>query len=203
MTHFLSVISGKKYFKEKTHQNEPSAEQEEQVDSSVDGNNDADTENSASEASTEERIALLEVDLAQQKEKYLRMFADFDNAKRRHAREKQGWFSTAGKDVILDILPVVDDFERAMQMETSEANSDEKLESEGVQLIYQKLAGVLKKRGVEAIDAYGMTFDDALHEALTEIPADPDMKGKVVDVVEKGYTMNGKLIRHAKVVVGK
>ena len=189
--------------KEKTHQNEPSAEQEEQVDSSVDGNNDADTENSASEASTEERIALLEVDLAQQKEKYLRMFADFDNAKRRHAREKQEWFSTAGKDVILDILPVVDDFERAMQMETSEANSDEKLESEGVQLIYQKLAGVLKKRGVEAIDAYGMTFDDALHEALTEIPADPDMKGKVVDVVEKGYTMNGKLIRHAKVVVGK
>ena len=90
-----------------------------------------------------------------------------------------------------------------MQMETSEANADEKLESEGVQLIYQKLAGVLKKRGIEAIDAYGMPFDDAWHEALTEIPADPEMKGKVVDVVEKGYTMNGKLIRHAKVVVGK
>ncbi|MGB1050787.1 MAG: nucleotide exchange factor GrpE [Chitinophagales bacterium] len=186
---------------EKTDQHEPSAEKEGQEDSSLNDTEDADE--GASEASPEERIALLEAELAQQKDKYLRMFADFDNAKRRHAREKQEWFSTAGKDVILDILPVVDDFERAMQMETSEANADEKLESEGVQLIYQKLAGVLKKRGIEAIDAYGTPFDDALHEALTEIPADPEMKGKVVDVVEKGYTMNGKLIRHAKVVVGK
>ena len=186
---------------EKTDQHEPSAEKEGQEDSSLNDTEDADEV--ASEASPEERIALLEAELAQQKDKYRRMFADFDNAKRRHAREKQEWFSTAGKDVILDILPVVDDFERAMQMETSEANADEKLKSEGVQLIYQKLAGVLKKRGIEAIDAYGMPFDDALHEALTEIPADPEMKGKVVDVVEKGYTMNGKLIRHAKVVVGK
>ena len=186
---------------EQAHQHEPSTEKEGQEDSSLNDTEDADE--GASETSPEERIALLEAELAQQKEKYLRMFADFDNAKRRHAREKQEWFSTAGKDVILDILPVVDDFERAMQMETSEANSEEKLESEGVQLIYQKLSGVLKKRGIEAIEAYGMPFDDALHEALTEIPADPEMKGKVVDVVEKGYTMNGKLIRHAKVVVGK
>lgn len=186
---------------EQAHQHEPSTEKEGQEDSSLNDTEDADE--GASEASPEERIALLEAELAQQKEKYLRMFADFDNAKRRHAREKQEWFSTAGKDVILDILPVVDDFERAMQMETSEANSEEKLESEGVQLIYQKLSGVIKKRGIEAIEAYGMPFDDALHEALTEIPADPEMKGKVVDVVEKGYTMNGKLIRHAKVVVGK
>lgn len=183
-----------------TDQNKPVTDQEGQTDSS---DNDTDSSEESAEAGPEERIALLEADLAQQKDKYLRMFADFDNAKRRHAREKQEWFATAGKDVILDILPVVDDFERAMQMETSEANSEEKLESEGVQLIYQKLAGVLKKRGIEAIEAYGMPFDDALHEALTEIPADPEMKGKVVDVVEKGYTMNGKLIRHAKVVVGK
>ena len=110
------------------------------------------------------------------------MFADFDNAKRRHAREKQEWFSTAGKDVILDILPVVDDFEQAMQMETSEANADEKLSQ--VCNLSIKLS-VLKKQGIEAIEAYGMPFDDALHEALTEIPADPEMKGKVVDVVEK------------------
>ena len=135
---------------EQAHQHEPSTEKEAQEDSSLNDTEDADE--GTSEASPEERIALLEAELAQQKEKYLRMFADFDNAKRRHAREKQEWFSTAGKDVILDILPVVDDFERAMQMETSEANADEKLESEGVQLIYQKLAGVLKKRGVEAID---------------------------------------------------
>ena len=155
-----------------------------------------------SELSAEEKIAQLEADIAQQKDKYLRMFADFDNAKRRFAREKQDWFATAGKDVILDILPVVDDFERALQMETGEANSEEIPESEGIQLIYQKLAGILKKRGIEAIEAYGMPFDDSMHEALTNIPADPEMKGKVVDVVEKGYTMNGKLIRHAKVVVG-
>lgn len=190
---------------EQTDQNKPVTDQEGQTDSSDNDTENTDTDSSeeSAEAGPEERIALLEADLAQQKDKYLRMFADFDNAKRRHAREKQEWFATAGKDVILDILPVVDDFERAMQMETSEANSEEKLESEGVQLIYQKLAGVLKKRGIEAIEAYGMPFDDALHEALTEIPADPEMKGKVVDVVEKGYTMNGKLIRHAKVVVGK
>ena len=190
---------------EQTDQKKPVTDQEGQTDSSDNDTENADGGSSeeSAEAGPEERIALLEAELAQQKDKYLRMFADFDNAKRRHAREKQEWFSTAGKDVILDILPVVDDFERAMQMESSEANADEKLESEGVQLIYQKLAGVLKKRGIEAIDAYGMTFDDALHEALTEIPADPEMKGKVVDVVEKGYTMNGKLIRHAKVVVGK
>jgi molecular chaperone GrpE len=193
--------------KDQTHQeeqrpqHEPFAEKEGQEDSSLNETEDADE--GASETSPEERFALLEVELAQQKDKYLRMFADFDNAKRRHAREKQEWFSTAGKDVILDILPVVDDFERAMHMESVDVNTDEKLESEGVQLIYQKLAGVLKKRGIEAVDAYGMPFDDALHEALTEIPADPEMKGKVVDVVEKGYTMNGKLIRHAKVVVGK
>jgi len=190
---------------EQTDQKKPMTDQEGQTDSSDNDTENADGGSSeeSAEAGPEERIALLEAELAQQKDKYLRMFADFDNAKRRHAREKQEWFSAAGKDVILDILPVVDDFERAMQMESSEANADEKLESEGVQLIYQKLAGVLKKRGVEAIDAYGMAFDDALHEALTEIPADPEMKGKVVDVVEKGYTMNGKLIRHAKVVVGK
>tara|TARA_Y100000385_G_C12970803_1_gene583921 strand:+ start:216 stop:809 length:594 start_codon:yes stop_codon:yes gene_type:complete len=186
---------------EKRPQHEPFAEKEGQEDSSLNETEDADE--GAPETSPEERFALLEVELAQQKDKYLRMFADFDNAKRRHAREKQEWFSTAGKDVILDILPVVDDFERAMHMESVDVNTDEKLESEGVQLIYQKLAGVLKKRGIEAVDAYGMPFDDALHEALTEIPADPEMKGKVVDVVEKGYTMNGKLIRHAKVVVGK
>ena len=186
---------------EQALQHEPSEEKKGQDDSSL--NEIEDSDEGASEASPEEQMALLEAELAQQKDKYLRMFADFDNAKRRHAREKQEWFSTAGKDIILDILPVVDDFERAMQMESVEANTDEKLESEGVQLIYQKLEGVLKKRGVEAIDAYGTPFDDALHEALTEIPADPKMKGKVVDVVEKGYTMNGKLIRHAKVVVGK
>ena len=119
----MATKKDQKIQKEKTHQNEPSAAQEEQVDAPLDGDNDADTENSPSEASTEERIALLEVDLAQQKEKYLRMFADFDNAKRRHAREKQEWFSTAGKDVILDILPVVDEFPAAVKDEnTGEAS---------------------------------------------------------------------------------
>lgn len=135
-------------------------------------------------------------------DKYLRLFAEFDNYKKRTMKEKIDLMATAARDTVSSLLPVLDDFDRAKQ----NAESDESAEpfSEGVALVYQKLHGVLKQRGLEPMESTGEAFDPELHEAITEIPAPTDeMKGKVVDTIEKGYKLKETIIRHAKVVVGK
>lgn len=141
------------------------------------------------------------IKLAELNDKYLRLFSEFDNFRKRTIKERLELTKTASLDVIVSMLPVIDDFERAMQAfdDTKEAESLK----EGVNLIYNKLKSTLTSKGVECMDAKGKEFDTDYHEALTQIPAPTkDLKGKVVDVIEKGYTMNGKVIRFAKVVVG-
>ncbi len=141
-----------------------------------------------------------EVDEA--KDKYLRLAAEFENFKRRTAREKVELIQTAGKDVIADMLEVLDDYDRAQkQLETSTEIEHLK---EGVTLILNKLRNKLQARGLKPMESIGKEFDADLHEAITEIPvASKEMKGKIADEVMKGYFLNDKIIRHAKVVVGK
>lgn len=147
-------------------------------------------------------IEQLQNQLAEQKDKYLRLFADFDNYKKRTAKERLDLLNTAGKDIILSIIPVVDDFERAIAV--AENAKDASSVKEGMLLIKNKMFNILEQRGLKAMDTVGQVFDPEKHEAITEIPApNEEMKGKVIDQVEKGYFMNDKIIRYAKVVVGK
>ena len=137
---------------------------------------------------------------AELNDKYLRLFSEFDNHRKRTAKEKLDLMATASENVIKDILPVLDDFERALQ--NMEKNGNE-ADLQGVTLIFNKLKDTLKKKGLEEINAMGADFNTDEHEALTMIPApEEDKKGKVLDVIQKGYKLNGKVIRFARVVVG-
>jgi molecular chaperone GrpE len=137
---------------------------------------------------------------AELNDKYLRLFSEFDNFRKRTAKEKLDLTVTASENVIKDILPVLDDFERALQ--NMEKNGNES-DIQGVTLIYNKLKDTLKKKGLEEIEAMNAEFNTDEHEALTMIPApEEDKKGKVLDVIQKGYKLNGKVIRFARVVVG-
>ena len=137
---------------------------------------------------------------AELNDKYLRLFSEFDNHRKRTAKEKLDLTATASETVIKDILPVLDDFERALQ--NMEKNGNE-ADLQGVTLIFNKLKDTLKKKGLEEIEAMGVEFNTDEHEALTMIPApEEDKKGKVLDVIQKGYKLNGKVIRFARVVVG-
>jgi molecular chaperone GrpE len=140
-------------------------------------------------------------DLEDQKDKYLRLFAEFDNYKRRTAREKAELNQTAGKDIIISMLEILDDMDRAeKQMEDSNDTDEIK---EGVKLVFNKLRNTLQQRGLTAMTSVGSDFDVEKHEAISEIESGNKMKGKVVDELEKGYYLNNKIIRFARVVVGK
>lgn len=145
----------------------------------------------------------LAAQLAEEKDRYLRLYSEFDNFRRRTSREKMEMMQTAGKDIILSMISVMDDFERALSLSagldpTLKANLD------GFELIYKKMHQSLESRGLKAMDSKGQPFDVEFHEAVTRFPApSEDMKGKVIDEVEKGYTLNGHVIRFAKVVVGE
>jgi molecular chaperone GrpE len=144
----------------------------------------------------------LNADLADMKDKYLRLVAEFDNFRRRTAKERLETIQTAGKDVIVDMLDAVDDADRAQkQLETTE---DIQQIREGVTLVFNKLRNILQSKGLKPMETIGKPFDPDLHEAITEVPVpDEKLKGKVVDEVVKGYYLKDKIIRHAKVVVGK
>ena len=133
-------------------------------------------------------------------DKYLRLFSEFDNYRKRTAKEKIELSKTASESIMVDLLPILDDFERAIQtMENKETDAN----YEGVVLIYNKLKRTLEQKGLEEINAQGATFDTDEHEALTNVPvSDESQKGKVLDVIQKGYKLNGKVIRYARVVVG-
>jgi molecular chaperone GrpE len=137
--------------------------------------------------------------LADLNDKYLRLFADFDNFRKRNQKERLDLIKTAGAEVIIAMLPVLDDFQRALKQ--MEATQDPM--TEGVKLIFQKLLSILESKGLKPMNSAGETFNPELHEAITEVPASEENKGKVVDEIERGYYLNDKIIRHAKVVVGK
>jgi molecular chaperone GrpE len=147
-------------------------------------------------------IEQLKKQLEETKDRYVRLMADFDNFRKRTAKEKLELIQTASKDVIISLLEVLDDMERA---EKQIQNSDNvELIKEGVTLVYNKLKSILQARGLRPMNAVGTDFNPDIHEAIAEIPApSPEMKGKVIEEVEKGYYLNDKLIRVAKVVVGK
>lgn len=139
-------------------------------------------------------------ELKEAKEKYLRLYADFENFRRRTAKEKLDLIQNASESVILDVLPIIDDFERANQ--SFENATDIQALKEGVDLIFAKLIKMVASKGVKEIEAKDADFDVEFHECITQFAAGEDKKGKVIDVVEKGYTLNEKVIRYAKVVVG-
>ncbi len=150
----------------------------------------------------EEELDRLREEVQQQKDKYLRLFAEFDNFRKRSARENMELRQTAGKEVIFSLLDVLDDCDRAEKQLQTATNIDQV--REGVQLVFSKLRSTMQAKGVKAMQSIHTDFDVEKHEAITEIPVqDPSLKGKVIDEIQKGYYLNDKLIRHAKVVVGK
>ena len=155
----------------------------------------------AKAAETEAKMAETDAKEAERKNEYLRLMAEFDTFRRRTAEEKLELVKSASADTIKGLLPVLDDCEIALsQLEKTEGNESA---VEGVQLIFNKLMGYLKTKGLERIEAKGEVFDTELHEAVTLFPApSEDLKGKVIDVAQTGYTLGGKVLRFAKVIVG-
>lgn len=157
------------------------------------------TENAGDDLSVEEK---LNNELAESKDKYLRLVAEFDNFRKRTAKERIELMQTANKDVLLSMLEVLDDIDRAA--DSMNKATDVQALREGVDLIFTKFRSTLLSKGLKAMDSKNEDFDVELHEAITEIPAPtPEMEGKVIDEVQKGYFLNDKIVRHAKVVVGK
>lgn len=146
---------------------------------------------------SEEKLQELGEKLAAANDKYVRIYSEYENYRKRTTLEKTDLLINGAKDTIKAILPVVDDMERALS-----AMSDDDKAKEGVQLIYNKLINILTQKGLRPIEAKGEKFDESLHEAITQFPAqDESQKGMVIDVVEKGYFLNDKVLRYAKVVV--
>jgi molecular chaperone GrpE len=147
-------------------------------------------------------ITQLQTDLGKEKDRYLRLFAEFENYKKRTGRERFELFKTASQDLMVSMLPVIDDFDRALKEIEKSGDSSALL---GVELISNKLRETLRAKGLEPIlTKTGDTFDAEIHEAVTQIPApSKDLKGKVIDVLESGYTLGEKVIRYPKVVIGQ
>jgi len=179
-------------------------EQDRNIDTSMNINTDENIDGNQhlnDPVAEESEIEKLRQQVDELNDRYLRQVAEFENFKRRNARERIELIQTAGKEVITDLLDVVDDSERAQkQMDTTQ---DVQQVREGVQLVFTKLRNTLASKGLKPIDALNKDFNVDLHEAVTEIDAGEEMKGKVVAEIQKGYYLNDKIIRFAKVVVGK
>lgn len=166
---------------------------------------DMNTEVNTEEASQDEAGAVeteeIQDPVQAEREKYLRLYSEFENFRRRTTKERLDWMQTASKELMVQMLPIVDDMERAIK---SMQQADNSSAVEGMELIYKKMYSTLEKKGLKPMNAQGETFDPEVHEAVTQFDApSEDMKGKVIDVLEKGYFLNDKVIRFAKVVVGK
>ena len=189
--------------KNKKNQNNEAATAQEEIQEQETMNTEQQTgENlEAAQENPEQKIAQLEADLEQQKKEYMYLYSDFENFRRRTAKEKVDLIKNGAENAMRDLLPVVDDLERALDA-ISKGGDLESLK-EGVDLIYHKFVKYLESQHVTAIDSTGKDFDTDVHDAVTMFPApDPSMKGKVIDTTIKGYMINDKVLRHAKVVVG-
>ena len=146
-------------------------------------------------------VAKLEAELTISQDKYLRIYSEFENYKKRVSRDRIEQIKMAGSDIFLSIIPIIDDMDRAIK--SIEKSTDVNAIKEGIQLIYSKLKVTTESKGLKPMNAIGKVFDVDLHDAITNVPASTeDLKGKVIDEVEKGYFLNDKVIRHAKVIVG-
>ncbi len=167
--------------------------------------NNVDSASASNEEMTENgqnELDKVKAELAEANDKFLRLYSEFDNFKRRSTKERIELMQNAGQEIIKALLPVVDDFQR--QEKYFKPDTDVTTLKEGVDLIHNKLTSILQNKGLTAIESLGKEFDTDFHEAITKIPApSEDLKGKVVDEIERGYVLNGKVIRFAKVVVGE
>lgn len=162
----------------------------------------AETEEPAKEETPEDKIAALQAELEKSQKEYLFLMAEFDNYRKRTVKEKAELIKNGGEKAMLGLLPVIDDFERAI--DAIDKSSDVEGLKEGVDLIYNKFMKYLESQQVKPMESTGTDFDADIYEAVTTFPApDESMKGKVIDTVQKGYTINEKVLRHAKVVVGQ
>jgi molecular chaperone GrpE len=177
--------------KMKTDENEINDQQDqENVQQETETGNEKDVE-----------IADLKAKVAELNDKYTRLYSEFDNFRKRTAKEKKEIMDAGGEDVFKSMLPVIDDFERAIKSNSEAA--DVNAINDGVQLIYNKFKSTLTQKGLAEMKAIGEVFNPDIHEAITNVPApSEELKGKVIDELEKGYTLNGKIIRFAKVVIG-
>jgi len=158
-------------------------------------------ENNSEQASEQSELDKAKADAAEWKDKYVRLYAEFDNYKRRTSKERIDLLKTANEELMVSLIPVLDDFDRALKNIPS--TEENKALREGVDLIYHKFNKTLLQKGLLPMNAQGELFNSELHEAITQIPSPTeDMKGKVVDEVEKGYYLGDKVIRYAKVVIG-
>lgn len=191
--------------KKHTHESADNVAQNEVKEENLSTEHPEDNNDSKENAAVDpedDKIKKLQAEVDELRDKNLRLVAEFDNFRRRNAKERIELVQTAGKDIIQSLLVVLDDVDRAgKQLETT---NDLSLVKEGISLVFNKLKAIMQQKGLKVMEAQNEDFDPDLHEAITEIPApSEDMKGKVMDVVEPGYYLNDKLIRHAKVVVGK
>ncbi len=179
-----------------------SSKEEEEITESEINANESDQETDEHPIEELSEMEKKDLEIKELNDKFLRLYSEFDNFRRRTQKEKLDLYKTAGEDIFKSLLPVMDDFERAKK--SMDETQDYAGLKEGVDLIYNKFLGVFKSNGAEPMEAQGKDFDSEIHEAITQIPApSKKLKGKVVDVVEKGYLLNEKVIRYAKVVVGK
>lgn len=177
-------------------------EQEAKVEEAIDNEATATKEEEPVIAEPADELTQLKSEIAALKDKYLRQAAEFDNYRKRVMREKAELIKNGGEKVICDLLPVLDDFERAQS--SAAQTADIEALKEGVSLIMDKLLGILKREGLQKIEAVGEPFDVDFHEAIAMVPAQSnEQKGKVIDQVQAGYTLNDKVIRHAKVAVAQ
>ncbi|MBC5864449.1 nucleotide exchange factor GrpE [Flavobacterium sp. F-328] len=189
----------KNIFKNKNTMTTENTEIDQELEGTTVENTTSEEQTVVEELSVEEQLSQ---DLAKEKDKYLRLFAEFENYKRRTAKERIDLFKTANQEVLLALLPVLDDFDRAI-IEINK--SEDELLTKGVELIHEKLKNTLVAKGLEQVDVNaGDAFNADFAEAITQIPAPSDsMKGKIVDVLEKGYKLGDKIIRFPKVVIGQ
>lgn len=190
---------------EKNKKNSIETELENPIDSndlSVDELNITPETDHPENAVADETIQKLKEELEEQKDKYVRLFAEFENYKRRNSKERIELIQTAGKEVIVSLLQILDDCDRA-EKQMQESNDAEQIK-EGILLIFNKFRKTLLAQGLKAMESLHTDFDVEKHEAITEIPVDDKkLRGKVIDEIEKGYYLNDKLVRFAKVIVGK
>lgn len=192
-------MSEKEELKNQNEQLEPESDMTDDQKNENTGNDDAKAEKQCPDAVVE-TMESLQLKVNEWQDKYTRLFADFENYKKRMRQERFDLLQSAGSELMLDVLPVIDDFERGLA--SLDTATDIEAVKQGYELIYNKLLNILKQKGLEPVEAVSAEFDTDFHEAITMIE-NPEMKGKVVDVIEKGYNLRGKVLRYAKVVVGK
>lgn len=192
--------------KDKKNHDKPQPEIEEAEVMDILDTEGAETEGEAEEMAEsvdlQEQLEAARAEIEKEKKEYLFLMADFDNYRKRVTREKAEILKNGGEKVLLGLLPIVDDFERGLAATAND--SDGAAVREGMQLIYNKLIKYLESNGVKAMESTGAPFDADLHEAIAKIPApSEELKGKIVDTTQKGYMINDKVLRHAKVAVGE